>query len=85
MRTRRIGKGLNRMTDLNPTPNDKLIIRGIEGFGSVIAGAVAIVFGLLTDAVPLAWVGVGLIVAGGILAVVTARMRRRGGRTGTST
>ncbi len=65
------------MTDLNPTPNDKLIIRGIEGFGSVIAGAVAIVFGLLTDAVPVVWIGVGLIVAGGILAVLTARRRRR--------
>ncbi|CAH0217165.1 hypothetical protein SRABI76_02415 [Microbacterium oxydans] len=65
------------MTDLNPTPNKKLIIAGIEGFGSVIAGAVAIVVGLLMNAVPLIWIGVGLIVAGGILALVTARRRRR--------
>lgn len=63
------------MTDLNPTPNDKLVIRGVEGIGSVIAGVVAIVFALLTDAVPLVWVGVGLIAAGGILALVSARRR----------
>lgn len=65
------------MTDLNPTPNDKLVIGGVEGIGSVIAGVVAIVFGLLTDAVPLAWAGVGLIVAGGILALASAKRRPR--------
>lgn len=65
------------MTDLNPTPNDKLVIGGVEGVGSVIAGIVAIVFGLLSDAVPVAWIGGGLIAAGGILAVVTARRRQR--------
>lgn len=65
------------MTDLNPTPNDKLVIAGVEGIGSVIAGVVAIVFGLLYDVVPLVWTGVGLIVAGGILALLSARRRRR--------
>jgi uncharacterized membrane protein HdeD (DUF308 family) len=65
------------MTDLNPTPNDKLVIAGVEGVGSVVAGVVAIVFALLTDAMPLMWVGVGLIAAGGILALVTARRRPR--------
>lgn len=65
------------MTDLNPTPNNKLVIAGVEGIGSVIAGVVAIVFGLLSDAVPVAWIGVGLIAAGGVLALVTARQRRR--------
>lgn len=65
------------MTDLNPTPNNKLVIAGVEGVGSVIAGVVAIVFGLLTDAVPVAWIGVGLIVAGAVLALLTARRRSR--------
>lgn len=65
------------MTDLNPTPNNKLVIRGVEGIGSIIAGVVAIVYGLLTDAVPVAWVGAGLIAAGGVLTVVTAIQRRR--------
>ena len=65
------------MTDLNPTPNNKLVIAGVEGVGSVIAGVVAIVFGLLSDAVPVAWVGVGLIAAGGILALASARRRPR--------
>lgn len=65
------------MTDLNPTPNDKLIVVGVEGIGTMIAGVVAIVVGLLMDAMPLVWIGGGLIAAGAILAWATARARRR--------
>lgn len=65
------------MTDLNPTPNDKLIVFGVEGFGSMIAGVVAILLGLLWDEVSLAWIGAGLIACGSILVVATARQRRR--------
>ncbi|WP_334151132.1 hypothetical protein [Microbacterium sp.] len=65
------------MTDLNPTPNKKLVIAGVEGLGSAVAGAVAIVLGLVLHAVPLIWIGVGLMVAGGVLALATARRRSR--------
>jgi hypothetical protein len=72
------------MTDLNPTPNDKLVISGIEGFGSIIAGGAIIVYGLVSDAAPLAWTGLGLIAAGGILAIATAVRRRRKNLTNPS-
>ena len=64
------------MTDLNPTPNQRILVNGVLGYGNFVLGAVVIAFGLLTGAALLAWVGVAIVVAGAIL-VIPQEIRRR--------
>lgn len=65
------------MSDLNPTPNNKLVVGGVFGLGNAIGGVVAIVFGLVTNLPPLVWVGVALVVFAGVL-VAMSLLRKRG-------
>jgi len=45
------------MTDLNPMPNNRLVVDGVIGYGNVIFGAIAIVAGLWASVEPLIWIG----------------------------
>ena len=64
------------MTDLNPTPNNRLSIGGVLGFGDLGMGLALAVGGFVADIAPLMWTGVGLAVCGIVLACATWRSSR---------
>ena len=68
------------MTDLNPTPNNRLIVDGVIGYGNVVFGAAVILAGLWASVEPLTWIGVFLVATGAALVAAQLIKRRRAER-----